>query len=163
MAKEIQLMKRTILFLLIASLLLLCAVFVDTENAVVKVITNIGALLCWVFLVIGYICFYQFSKRRKEREGQERFGSRNEKKPGAIVFFANEYAKKADITMVLSLIVSVVLTIVKQVILSSDPMFSNLLFEFVSVLSFAIFLFAAQMHCIFNGVNFRYYLSLKRE
>lgn len=158
MAKEIGLMKKTILFLLISSLLLLCAVFVDIDSAVVKVITNIGALLCWVFLVIGYICFYQFSKRRKEKES----GSGKTEKPGAVIFFSNDYAKKADITMIVSLIISVVLTVIKQVIVNSDPMFSNLLFEFVSVLSFAIFLFAAQMHCIFNGVNFRYYLSLKQ-
>lgn len=139
--------------------MLLCAVFVDTENGVVRALTYVGGLLFWLLLLLGYIMFYRFSNFRKKQQKNNRSVKEN-KKPGIIVFFSNPDAKKADIAMILSLAVSVVLTLIKQGIKGSDPTFSNFLFEFVSVLSFAIFVFAAQMHAILNGVNYRYYLSL---
>ena len=151
-------MKRTILFLLISSLMLLCSLFVDTENGVVRALTYIGGLLFWIFLLVGYFMFYRFSRFRKTQQKNNR--SVKQKLPGVIVFFSDPQAKKADIVMILSLVISVVMMIIKQVIKGSDPTFNNFLFEFISVLSFAVFIFAAQMHAILNGVNYRYYLSL---
>lgn len=159
LSKEKQLMKRTILFLLISCLTLLCAVFVDTENGVVRAFTYVGGLLFWIFLLLGYIMFYRFSKYRKSQQKNNRSVNQDHK-PGIIVFFSNPAAKKADIVMILSLIISVVMVLIKQGIKGSDPTFNSLLYEFVSVLSFALFLFTAQMHAILNGVNYRYYLSL---
>ncbi len=151
-------MKRTILFLLISSLMLLCSLFVDTENATVRALTYIGGLLFWIFLLVGYFMFYRFSRFRKTQQKNNR--SVKQTLPGIIVFFSNPQAKKADIIMILALVISVVMMIIKQVIKGSDPTFNNFLFEFISVLSFAVFIFAAQLHAILNGVNYRYYLSL---
>lgn len=158
LSKETQYMKRTILFLLISSLMLLCSLFVDTENSVVRALTYIGGLLFWIFLLIGYFMFYRFSRFRKSQQKNNR--SVKQKLPGVIVFFSNPQATKADIAMILSLVISVAMMVIKQVIKGSDPTFNNFLFELISVLSFAIFIFAIQMHAILNGVNYRYYLSL---
>lgn len=149
--------KRTVLFLLISSALLLCAVFVDVDNATVKLLTNLGALLCWLFLILAYVMFYRFSKFRKAHEPN---GFADGQRPGIIVFFSNPEAKKADIVMIVSFVISVALTLIKQIILGHDPTFKSYLFETVSVVSFAVFIFALQMHAILNGVNYKYYLTL---
>lgn len=101
--------------------------------------------------------FSRFSKIRKQQKNNRSVD--RDGKPGIIVFFSNPSAKKADIVMIVSFVISVALTIIKQIIKGSDPTFYNFLFEFISVLSFAIFLFAIQMHAILNGVNYHYYLS----
>ena len=151
-------MKRTILFLLISSLMLVFSLFVDTENSVVRALTYIGGLLFWIFLLVGYFMFYRFSRFRKTQQKNNR--SVKQRLPGIIVFFSNPQAKKADIVMIVSLVVSAAMMVIKQVIKGIDPTFNNFLFELISVLSFAIFIFAVQMHAILNGVNYQYYLSL---
>ena len=153
-------MKWTLIFLLISSLTLICAVFVNTENAAVRAICYICGLLFWIFLLVGYILFYRFSRFRKRHQTNDR-SAKN--KPGIIVFFSNPTAKKADIVMIVSLIVSVALELIKQAIKAGDPAFGNLFFEFFSVLSFAVFIFTVQMHAILNGVNYRYYLSMTEK
>lgn len=150
-------MKRTILFLLISSLTLLFSLFTDTENSVLRAATYIGGLLFWIFLLLGYLMFYKFSQFRKKQQKNNR-SVKN--KPGIIVFFSNPTAKKADIVMILSLVISVGMMIVKQIIKGNDPTFNSFVFECISVLSFAVFVFAAQMHAILNGVNYRFYLTL---
>lgn len=153
LSKKVQYMKRTILFLLLSSLMLLCALFVDTENGIVRALAYIGGLLFWIFLLLGYIMFYRFSKFRKEQQKNNRSVNQN-RKPGIIVFFSNPAAKKADIAMILTLIIWVPLFIVEE-----TNGLNNVL-QVISVLSAAAFIFAAQMHAILNGVNYRYYLSL---
>ena len=151
-------MKRTILFLLLSSMMLLCSLFVDSQSSIVRVLTYFGGLLFWIFLLVGYFMFSRFSKCRKQQKNNRSVDQ--DGKPGIIVFFSNPSAKKADIVMIVSLILSLLLMIIKQAIKGSDPSFNNFLFEFISVLSFAVFIFAVQMHAILNGVNYRYYLSL---
>lgn len=159
MSKAIKTMKRAILFLLISSLLLLCAIFVDIDNPAVRIITNIGAFFVWVFLILGYISFFRFSRFRKEQEKNNRSVTKKSK-PGIIVFFSNPDAKKADIAMILSFVISIALTLIKMGIKTANPLFSSMLYESISVLAFAVFTFTFQMHAILNGVNYRYYLSL---
>ena len=157
MKKGIQYMKRTILFLLISSLALLCAVFDSVDNGVAKSISFIGGLLFFLFLLLGYFMFYRFTQFRKQNNDH---AEKTKGKPGIIVFFSNPQAKKADIVMIISLIISLVTLIMGQV---NGAWHANLLFNLISVLSSAVFIFAIQMHAILNGVNYRYYLSLKNE
>ena len=157
MKKEMQYMNRTIIFLLISSLALLCAVFDSVDNGVAKSISFIGGLLFFLFLLLGYFMFYRFTQFRKQNSDRS---EAQKGKPGIIVFFSNPQAKKADIVMIISLIISLVTLIMGQV---NGAWHANLLFNLISVLSSAVFIFAIQMHAILNGVNYRYYLSLKNE
>ena len=101
--------------------------------------------------------FYRFTQFRKQNNDH---AEKTKGKPGIIVFFSNPQAKKADIVMIISLIISLVTLIMGQV---NGAWHANLLFNLISVLSSAVFIFAIQMHAILNGVNYRYYLSLKNE
>lgn len=150
-------MKRTIIFLLISSVALLCAVFDNVDNGVAKSISFIGGMLFFLFLLLGYLMFYRFSQFRKQNTDRDKV---NKGKPGIIVFFSNPQAKKADIAMITSFIISLVTLIIGQV---NGDIHANFLFNLISVLSSAVFIFAIQMHAILNGVNYRYYLSLKSE
>ncbi len=150
-------MKRTIIFLLISSVALLCAVFDNVDNGVAKSISFIGGMLFFLFLLLGYLMFYRFSQFRKQNTDRDKV---NKGKPGIIVFFSNPQAKKADFAMITSFIISLVTLIIGQV---NGDIHAIFLFNLISVLSSAVFIFAIQMHAILNGVNYRYYLSLKRE
>ena len=157
MKKGIQYMKRAILFLLISSLALLCAVFDSVDNGVAKSISFIGGLLFFLFLLLGYFMFYRFSKFRKENT------ERSEKtngKPGIIVFFSNSQAKKADIAMIISFVISIATLIMGQV---NPLLHASILFNLISVLSSAVLIFTIQMHAILNGVNYQYYLNLNKS
>ena len=139
----INLIKRTVLFLLLSSLSLLLAAFGDYRGKWWNILAAVGVGAgFWIFLILGYISFYQLSKRRKEQEKGSR-SQKDKQRPGIIVFFANPYARAADIAMVISFIATVVFQFVP---------FS----EVVSLGSIAAFVFSAQMHGIFNGVNFQY-------
>ena len=136
-------MNGTILFLLLSSLSLLLTVIADYGGRWWNVLAAIGVgVFFWGFLILGYICFYRLSKRRKEQQKRDRSRPKKQR-PGIIVFFANPYAAAADIAMVISLIATVVFQFVP---------FS----EIVSLVSIAVFVFSAQMHGILNGVNFQY-------
>ena len=143
-------MKRTVLFLLISSLALLCAVFDSVDNGAAKSISFIGGLLFFLFLLLGYFMFYRFTQFRKQNSDPQKG------KPGIIVFFSNPQAKTADIVMIISFIISMITLIMGQV---NGAIHANFLFNLISVLSSAVFIFAIQMHAILNGVNYRYYLS----
>lgn len=157
MEKGIPYMKRTILFLLISSLALLCAVFDSVDNGVAKSISFIGGLLFFLFLLLGYFMFYRFTQFRKQNSDP---AEAQKGKPGIIVFFSHPQAKTADIVMIVSFIISLVTLIMGQV---NGAIHANFLFNLISVLSSAVFIFAVQMHAILNGVNYRYYLSIKSE
>ncbi len=157
MKKEQQYMKQTILFLFISSLALLCAVFDSVDNGVAKSISFIGGLLFFLFLLLGYFMFYRFSRLRKQNSDPSQT---IQGKPGIVVFFSNPHAKKADIAMILSFIVSLVTLIMGQV---NEALHANMLFSLISVLSSAVFIFTIQMHAILNGVNYRYYMTLNKS
>ena len=154
MKKEIQYMKRAILFLLISSLALLCAVFDSVDNGAAKSISFIGGLLFFLFLLLGYFMFYRFSKFRKENTER---AEKTNGKPGIIVFFSNPQAKKADIAMIISFVISIATLIMGQV---NPVLHASIPFNLISVLSSAVLIFTIQMHAILNGVNYRYYLTL---
>lgn len=157
MEKGKQYMKRTILFLLISSAALLCAVFDNVDNGVAKSVSFIGGLLFFLFLLLGYFMFYRFSQFRKQNTD---CAKATKGKPGIIVFFSNPPAKKADIAMIISLVISMVTLIMGQV---NTAIHANILFNVISVLSSAVFIFTIQMHAILNGVNYRYYMELNKN
>lgn len=157
LSKEKKVMERAILFLLISSLMLLCAVFDSVDSALAKSISFIGGLLFFLFLLLGYVMFYRFSSARKQNSDPT---AKRNGKPGMIVFFSHPLAKKADIVMIISFVISLVMLIIGQV---NDAIHGNFLFNLISVLSSAVFIFAIQMHAILNGVNYRYYMELKKS
>lgn len=155
MSKEVKYMKRTILFLLISSSTLLCAVFDSVDNSPAKAVSFIGGLLFFLFLLLGYFMFYRFSQYRKQQKNN--CSVKQKAKPGIIVFFSNPLAKKADIVMIISFVISISMLLIGHF---NEALHGSFVFDFLSVLSSAVFIFTAQMHAIMNGVNYQYYLSL---
>ena len=157
MSKEKKYMERAILFLLVSSLMLLCAVFDSVDNALAKSLSFIGGLLFFLFLLLGYVMFYRFSQARKQNSNHT---AKQNGKPGIIVFFSQPLAKKVDIVMIISFVISLVMLIVGQV---NNAIHGNFFFNLISVLSSVVFIFTVQMHAILNGVNYRYYMDLNKS
>lgn len=142
MKKEKKLIKRTVLFLLISSAALLLTAVGDYRGEWWNVVAAIAVgVLFWLFLILGYVSFWKLSKARKQQEKKNRSVSRG--KPGIIVFFSNRYATAADIAMAVSLIVVIISQFVP-------------VGEIISLAAAAVFVFSAQMHCILNGINYKY-------
>ena len=153
MKKDLQLFKLVSGALFVSSFSVLFSIFSDFEgNAFNKISGYMGAILFWLFLIVGYMFFYIISKNRKTYERQNRVSGtrpvKTKSRNGMFCFFSNKYAVIADIVMVVSLIATLVF------------MFIPTLNQNVAVVFVAILIFSLHMHAILNGVNFRYIKSL---
>lgn len=137
--------KAVIILLAISSLsvvLTLCASY--TLNWFTIAIAYALPFIFWGCMCWGYkILLFDINKIRRKAQGEIK------KKnyihlPGIICFFSNKYAKIADITMIVSFVVSLILYNI------------NILNGILFVITVPIFLFSIQMHCILNGVNYEY-------
>lgn len=132
------------LMLAISSFSLIGVVFLDLDDMFKSPLAYLIASAFWVFLAAGYLTFSRIAASRKKAEKDNPDSSKRARRPGIVTFFANPTAAKADVLLGVSL----VLTPVLQSIPSVD--------QKVTVVSFSILIFALHMHCIYNGVNYRY-------
>ena len=162
MKKKKKLMTRTVLFLLISLfssyLMVLFVAFGYEENQTLKVIAPIVvSAFFWLFLVLGYVSFYQVSALRKKQEKKKGFVPDKKRKAGIVVFFSNRYAKIADILMLLLFVGMIVF----YILFISGIQGSFV--EIAAMLFITTFLFSVQMHCILNGINFQYILQTEEK
>ncbi len=142
-----NLMKAIIISLFTSSFSLILSYFGDYQGNIINVIMAYAVgVLFWLGLIIGYVLLFILSKHRKAKTKAKKC------KPGIIVFFSNKPAKIADLTMVGSLILTLAFTFIPFLSFGIETVF------------LAILVFSIHMHCLFNGVNFKYINSInKRE
>ena len=119
-----------------------------------NVIFYISEVLFWLFLVAGYVIFRKISKHRKKYKKSMKYTKghmRESNRPGAFCFFSNIHAVIADIVMVLSFVITLIFVFIPS------------LNQNVAVFFVALLIFSVHMHCILNGVNFRYIKSLNKQ
>ena len=133
MKKENKYLKITVISLLLSSLSILLVMFAyDTHRSsrVNRAFSIIFVAVFYLFLILGYWFFFRLSRLRKEQEKQdlsdrEKRRSRTKGRPGIIVFFSNRYSAAADVTMAISLVVTVVLFFVNRSLLAHDPLYET--------------------------------------
>lgn len=150
MITDAKLMKGAIIALTISPLSILLTFWGDYNGTALNVIIAymIGVLF-WAGLVAGCVMLFFVNKHRKSDDSFRP----KKKKPGVISFFSNQQAMLVDILMVILFVLFLVFLFV--------PWFN----QGVTVVLMAGFLFAFNMHCVLNGVNFRYiqYLGKKES
>lgn len=149
MIADAKLMKGALISLSVSPLSILLTFWGDYSGTILNVIlAYLVGVLFWVGLIVGIVLLLVINKHRKADES-----FRVKKKlPGIISFFSNQYAIVADVVTAISLIFLLVFLFV--------PWFN----QGVTVALIAIFLFAFNMHCVLNGMNFKYiqYLIKRR-
>ena len=139
-------MKTTLTALTISSLSLLFGIFVDFDGyGFPRALGYIIGAVFWLFEIIGWLAFFKLSKRRKEYEKDNPDASylKRRRRPGILTFFANKRAAIVDLVLPISLIMMVLVLFIP-------------LGQTVTFIVAAVFSFASQMHCILNGINFKY-------
>ncbi len=148
--KDIQLMRTVIVCIALSSLSLLLATFVNSDG--VSALTVISGIIFWGGLIVGYIQLFIISKHRKAYEkNAHHIEKRVKSRPGIITFFSGPAATVADLAMILFFLLTMVFAFI--------PGFS----QTVLLIFIAVLVFAVQMHCILNGVNFKYIKRLAKS
>lgn len=148
MKSTVNLMNLSILFIAVSSLSLIGVAVSDFGgNGVQRFFAYFTGVVFWAFLLAGYVLLFAVSKRRK---ADQRTTMTN-KRPGIICFFTGKAAKIADIGMFAAIILSLVFSFV--------PGISTV----VRIICIALLVLSVQMHCILNGVNYRYIRSLTEK
>lgn len=155
MRRDIKLFKITCILLAVSSFSLLLSFFGDYGgNAFNVVMAALTGILFWACLIAGYALFAVINSHRKKyvKAKKSSVSERNRKRlPGIICFFSNKYAIVADFAMILFFILTLVF------------IFIPFLNQSIAVIAIAILLFSVHMHCILNGMNFRYILQITKE
>ena len=156
--QDVKLMKFVIVALAVSSLSLIFTIFGDYNSGVFNAVIAVTVgVVFWLFLILGYVVFSRIAAHRKQyekthvesRSDKERLQKDdNKKKPGIICFFSNPYAVAADIALLISLAVNVIFLFIPN---------AN---QTVEIIFISILVFSLHMHCILNGVNFRYTYNL---
>lgn len=105
-------------------------------------IAIISGVLFWAGLIAA-IVFSVFINKITHKNG-------NDNKIGLIMFFSNKPAIAFDGLSIISLIALVICLIINRM--------SN-----ISTIIFSIFIFSFEMHCVFNGKNYKYIISKLEE
>ena len=152
--KDIRLMRAVIILIALSSFSLIFAAFDDYFESALRAVAMIAAgSVFWICLIAGYSILFLISKHRKEYErtvsrdgvrSDRRRRSSSSKRPGIITFFSGTPATVVDAAMILFLILTLVFAFI--------PGFD----QTVLIILISILVFLVQMHCILNGVNFKY-------
>lgn len=151
MKKDIRLMRISIILLLISSFSVLLVMFASFDgNTFQKILAYLTGATFWLFLIIGYVVFYQVSKHRKKYEIKNPAPPyrKGQKRPGILTFFSDRVAMSMDIIMIISLILSLLFLFIPS------------LNQNIAIVFIAILIFSIHMHSILNGVNYKYTLHL---
>ena len=123
--------------------------FRDTEYESLYLRINGGVF--WVSALLLLITSVMVSMERKRDIHFSR--KRRKQLPGVISFFKNPFATIADLIAILSGIISVVLFIMDLKLLISRD------YQILVFISIFIFSLSFGMHCILNGINYKYLKS----
>lgn len=136
---------------IISSVSIMACAFLGKSDNIDQVIKIIFPLVFWIGLLIEQYFIWNANSFRKKLESEGKL-RRIRGKPGAVSILQTEEGAIADLILVISLIVFVILLLFKI-----GKGFPQYLFIFFIVLSF-------RLHCIFNGKNFRYkkYLAKRK-
>lgn len=97
-----------------------------------------AGVLFWGGLILAVVFTILINKTANQKNSNN--------KSGIITFFSNKTAAIFDVTMIISSIIFVTILIVNSM--------SN-----VVIVVFSIFIFSFEMHCVFNGKNYKYIIS----
>lgn len=116
-----------------------------------RIIAYIIGIVFWLGIIVGYCLFIIVARTRKKSKKQKLLPKTENIRIGVLSFFKTFPGMIADIVCAIS-VVALIITVV----------FGNsstwIVYVLVSVLIFSI-----QMHGIFNGINFVYIKSYKKE
>lgn len=137
----------TALFMMSMSLILMS--FCGTENESNRALTIVTGIFFWCGFIgtITTFILMNMSRRKSEKPVSGKNGILN---IGLFRFFSNTFAGVFDVIMILSLCVFIVALIAADNI----P---------VQLIIMAIFVFSFGMHCILNGINYKYIISKDRR
>ena len=129
-------------FLFLCALAIALMPFGNSMKEKTMVVMYCSGAAFWIGL-IGTI--YMALKINRSRKGSYRFNELfgNRKQLGLIHFFQNTEAMIMDVTMVISLIVLIIARLCS----------ANLQIIYVII---AVFVFSFGMHCMLNGINYKY-------
>ncbi|MBQ7134424.1 MAG: hypothetical protein IJO20_08030 [Ruminococcus sp.] len=148
MIADVKLMKGALISLSVSPLSILLTFWGDYNGKVLNVIiAYLVGVLFWAGLISGCAMLFVVNKHRK---ADKSFRSKK-KLPGVISFFSNQHAMLADVFMAISFVLLLVFLFV--------PWFN----QGVTVVLIAVFLFAFNMHCVLNGMNFKYIQYMKKK
>lgn len=141
--KDKKLMKIMTAFLFVSSSSLILALFGNYTGSLINVIMAISVGVgFWLFLLMGYSLLLIINSHRKKRTNiQQKLGIRQW---GIFNFFSNRYAFIFDIVLFVTLLLNVL------------SWFIPFLGDTLSVICIAVFVFSLHMHCILNGINYKY-------
>ena len=134
----------SVIFLSLMSLIILVVPMAAQDSAKNTCWPTIIAMFFWLFAIVGYWAIISANQRRKQfllkrfgRDIQVNF------RPGALSFFSNPIATTADITGVISLLLFCI------------AMITPLKDTYFIVILLSLFIWAANMHGLFNSRTFR--------
>ena len=141
MKNTVKLMKLSLLCIAVSSLSLICVAFADFGgNGFQCFAAYFTGVVFWTFLIAGYVLLFTVSKRRKA----DKSVALTDMRPGIICFFTGKKAKIADIAMLVTAVLLLVFLFIPSVSTA------------VRIIFIALLVLSVQMHCILNGVNYRY-------
>lgn len=113
------------------------------------VIMYCSGAVFWIGLIGTILMALKINSRRKTSyRFNEAFG--NQKQLGLIHFFQNRQALIVDIAMIISIIALII----------AKGCYANLQVVYVII---AVFIFSFGMHCMLNGVNYKYINYIKEQ
>lgn len=150
MKSDIKCFKASLAMLTLSVLSLIISFFIKLDGSVGDIVLIcIGEALFWGLMAAGYVMLAKVNKSRKSKLKDNK--NKKKYKPGIICFFSNKYAIVADITMGFAFIMTIIFRIF--------PVLNEVLFVVFAM----ILILAINMHCIFNGVNFKYIKSVSEK
>lgn len=150
MKKDITLMKMVILLLFMSSFSLILSLFGDYNGNTFNIIMAYAVgVLFWGGLIAGYALLAVINSHRKNCSANKTDTSAG--RAGIISFFSDRIAMIFDCAMPVLLI----LTIVFMFIPFDNPV--------LTVIVYSLLAFSIHMHCLFNGMNFKYIKSMKKK
>lgn len=107
-----------------------------------RIIAIISGVLFWIGLIIAIVFGLLQNKTTTNKDSNNKIG--------LISFFSNKPAFVFDVILIVSFIAFVICLIINKV--------SN-----IATIIFSIFIFSFEMHCVFNGKNYKYIISKLEE
>ena len=125
-------------FLMSASILLMpMAVQIGQQD---KKMTVLIGLMFWISMITAYVLLgIANSERKWFLHRKVGIDAKMNCRPGIVEFFTNIPATVADVAMILSFLLFVIVG------------FTDWKYEYISYILLFIFVFSLQMHCMFNG------------
>lgn len=133
-----QLFWISVLALFLMSACILLMPLPDRIDEDSRIMTIVLGSLFWGTAIIGYVSIFLAERERKHLMKKKMIIT-EKSLPGIRNFFSNSVAKVADVTMMISIIVFVIIS------------FTDLIYEYVSYIILFLVIFSLNMHCLFNG------------